>query len=357
MFSPGGRSSVSIRDVAKRADVSLATVSRVLNDTGLVREDTARLVLDAAADLGFRLNHVGRSLRATQTRNIGVMLPTIAHPVFAECLQALEDTAQAASYSLSIATTNYDPANEDRASEALLSRRVDGLILTVADATRSKLLEKLDREGMPYVLVYNQPSGKVKHRPNVAVDNRRAARDITEYLIACGHRRICMIAGAFRQSDRARQRARGFRDAITGADLEAFEPIEVDFVYADLHTPLGELIATTKRPTALFCSSDQLALRVMHALHALCVDVPHDISVVGFDGIEMGQWMQPSLCTVVQPTREIAAAAFDLLARLIRGEHVPGATILSHSLREGASVSSPRETVALAAFCSSSCTS
>jgi DNA-binding LacI/PurR family transcriptional regulator len=357
MFSSSGRSSVSIRDVAKRADVSLATVSRVLNDTGQVREDTARLVLDAAADLGFRLNHVGRSLRATETQNIGVMLPTLAHPVFAECLQALENAARAIGYTLSIATTNYDAANEDRASEALLSRRVDGLILAVADANRSKLLEKLDRERMPYVLVYNQPSGEAKHRPSVAVDNRRAARDITEYLIARGHRHIRMIAGAFGQSDRARLRSRGFHDAMWGAGLEAPEPIQVDLLNSELSAPLRESIATTQSPTAFFCSSDQLALRVMYALRGLGVNVSREISVVGFDGIEIGQWMQPSLCTVVQPTREIAAAAFDLLARLIRGEHVPGATILSHSLREGASVSSPRETVALAAFCSSSCTS
>jgi DNA-binding LacI/PurR family transcriptional regulator len=210
----------TILDVARRARVSPATVSRVMNDSARVSEAVTAAVLDAAARLDFRPNLVGRNLRAARTRNLGVVLPTLTHPVFAECLHGLEAAARAGEHAVMLATTGYDPAQEDGAIESLLRHRVDGLVLTVADAARSKLLDKLDREQVPYVLVYNQlGSRSARQRPTVSVDNRAAARQMVEHLIGLGHRRIAMVAGSFRQSDRARLRHRGYLDAMRAAGL------------------------------------------------------------------------------------------------------------------------------------------
>ena len=161
--SPSRRA--TIKDVAVSAGVSFATVSRVLNETGLVKPETSKLVMAAARTLGFRPNLMGRNLRSSRTQTLGVMLPTLIHPVFAECLQSIETTARLAQYTIALSTTDYDPLAEEAASEALLSQRVDGVILTVADAASSPVLDKLDAEGVPYVLVFNQmsrPAGKKK---------------------------------------------------------------------------------------------------------------------------------------------------------------------------------------------------
>ena len=328
----------TIRDVAERAKVSVATVSRVLNGSDLVTGATADSVRSAAEHLGFRLNSVGRSLRSTKTQTIGVILPTLTHPVFAECLQALEKAAAKEGYGISFATTDYDPANEERASELLLRNRVDGLILTVANAHKSKLLEKLDREAKPYVLVYNSPTGAAKHRASVGVDNRLAARQIAEHIIANDHQHIRMVSGLFAHSDRARLRARGFSDAIERAGLRLTAPIEVDFMRTDVRTRLYEALNEHPSPTAFFCSSDQLALRVIHALRSLGLRVPEDASVAGFDGVSLGEWLTPALTTVVQPTIEIAETAFTLLKSLIDGERYLGSAKLHHTLRLGGTV-------------------
>jgi DNA-binding LacI/PurR family transcriptional regulator len=336
-----GEGRVTLCDVAAKSGMSLATVSRALNGSDAVARDTALRVRAAADELGFRFNQIGRNLRSTRTFKIGVMLPTLIHPVFAEFLQALEDTARATPYSLSFVTTQYNAANEEQASETLLAHRVDGLILTVANAVKSKLLDKLERERVPFVLVYNQThssNSQSVQRPSVSVDNRLAAAHMVQHLLALGHTRVRMISGPFAQSDRARQRYKGYADAMKAAQHQVQLPIELDFLAQDVKAVLQDLMSGRERPSALFCSSDQLALRAMHALHELGISVPDDVSVAGFDGSQMSQWMRPGLATVVQPNADIARAAFDMLTSLLRGERVGASALLHHSLRSGGSV-------------------
>ena len=197
----------TIRDVAQFAGVSVATVSRVVNSTCVVRKQTSDAVFEAAKQLGFRPNLMGRNLRATRTKTIGVMLPMLSHPVFAECLQGIETAAQDHNHVVAVSSSGYRPESDERSSEVLLQQRVAGLILTVADATSSPVLDKLDAEGIPYVLVFNQvepgASSSKFARPSVCVDNHIASRDMVNYLIELGHDTIHMVAGQFRQSDRS----------------------------------------------------------------------------------------------------------------------------------------------------------
>jgi DNA-binding LacI/PurR family transcriptional regulator len=326
---------VTMQDVADRAGVSPATVSRVLNDSSAVTPTTAGRVRQAVAALNFRPNLAGRSLRAARTRSLGVMVPTLSNPVFAECLAGIEAAARAQQHTLSLVTTGYQTAAEADAVESLLRQRVDGLLLTVTDAARNRVLDRLDRDRVPYVLLFNQLARA--ERPTVSVDNRAAARAAVEHLLALGHCAIRMVTGQFRQSDRARLRYRGYGDALRAAGLAPLPPLQLPFLAPDARLPLVEGLAARPRPTAFFCSNDLLALTVIRDLRALGRRVPDEVSVAGFDGIRIGALTAPSLTTVEQPSEAIGRAAVELLLRRISGAAEAAPLILDYTLRKGGS--------------------
>jgi DNA-binding LacI/PurR family transcriptional regulator len=323
----------TIVDVARRARVSAATVSRVVNGSATVSAPTAQRVRRAVQALDFRPNLAGRSLRATRTRSLGVVVPTLTNPVFAECLAAMEATARAHGHTLGLASTGYDAAAEADAVEALLRQRVDGLVLTVTDAARNRVLDRLDRERVPYVLAFNQlPRAD---RPTVSVDNRAAAREVVTHLIGLGHRAVRMVTGQFRQSDRARLRYRGYSDAMRAAGLDPLPPLQMPFLAPDARVQLVEGLAARPRPTALFCSNDYLALTVIRDLAALGRAVPDDVSVAGFDGIRIGELTVPALTTVIQPAAVIGRTAVELLMQRIGGAPAAAPALLAHAVRFG----------------------
>ena len=349
---PAPSNGATLVNVARAAGVSLATASRVFSNPELVRQDTAERVLQAAGELGFRPNLLGAKLRAQRSRIVGVMLPTLENAVFAECWRGIEEAALAQGYSLMLVTSRYDPARERERIEYLLRHRVDGLVLTVADAARSAVLEQLDAEGVPYVLAYNQAARRGK-RYSVSVDNRVSARAGVETLIAAGHRRIAVVSGAFVASDRARQRHMGYQDAMRAHGLQPLPPLSLP-AHTPTHTPaeverIQQFVTAPSAPTALFCTNDMLAIGVIAILKRLGLSVPGDVSVLGYDGIELGQLLEPPLSTVAQPNNEIGARALGcLLARLEPASagaapdlRLPRATLLPHALREGATVGPP----------------
>jgi len=205
----------TIKDVAAHAGFSIATVSRAINAPHTVNPVTLDKVRQSIDALRFRPNPLGRQLRGERTRLIGVIVPTLANPVFAECLQGIDELAAAHGYRLMLMTTQYDADRERRAIETLREHRVEGLILTVTDADTHPLLDELDRDGLLYVLMHND----TVRRPSVSVDNRLAAYEGVRMLIAHGHRRILMLAGTLAASDRARQRHLGYAQAMQQAGL------------------------------------------------------------------------------------------------------------------------------------------
>lgn len=337
---------VTLADVALAAKVSLATASRVFSHPQLVREATAQRVHEAARRLSFRPNLLGSKLRAQQTRIIGVMLPTLDNAVFAECWRGIEEAAMAAGYSLMLVTSNYDPARERERIEYLLRHRVDGMVLTVADAADSVVLDQLDRESVPYVLAYNQISmeGAGRGRHSVSVDNRASACEGVNALVAAGHRRIAVISGAFMASDRARQRFAGYEDAMRAHGLPVLAPVNLPSHTASNTAQIRALMADDKAPTAFFCTNDLLAIGVISDLKRLGLRVPRDVSVLGYDGIALGTLVEPPLATVVQPNADIGTHAItQLLVRLANGAaSVDGnAMLLPHALRIDGTVSPP----------------
>ncbi|WER47758.1 substrate-binding domain-containing protein [Cupriavidus sp. WKF15] len=335
----------TLLDVAQAARVSLATASRVFSAPGMVRESTAQRVLDAAHKLSFRPNLLGSKLRAQQSRMIGVMLPTMDNAVFAECWRGIEEAALAAGYSLMLVTSGYDPARERERVEYLLRHRVDGMVLTVADAARSAVLDQLDGEGVPYVLAYNQASARGR-RHSVSVDNRGSACAGVETLIAAGHRRIVVVSGAFVASDRARQRFAGYQDAMREHGLEPVPALCLPSHTASNAAQIRALMDADDAPTAFFCTNDLLAIGVIADLGRLGLRVPADVSVLGYDGIALGSVVEPTLATVVQPNTDIGTRAVrHLLARLRAtpdGAPAPArVTLLPHALRVTGTIAAP----------------
>jgi len=310
----------TIRDVAAAAGVSIATVSRVINGHNMTSVPVVKAVREAIRATGFRPNMIGRRLKTARTYTLGILVPSLKNPIFADAVHGMESAAEAAGYSLLLTSSGYLPAKETAAIELLLANRVEGIILTVANEARSPTIALLRREKIPFVLVFNPPLRKGVS--TVTIDNRAAAYAIVERLIALGHRRVAMIAGAFQASDRSGLRRAGF---------EAL----------DLTDHCRRLLAAANPPTALFCSTDMLAIAAIRSLRRLGLGVPRDVSVAGFDGIAAGEWMSPSLTTVRQPAEAMGVEAVrHLLARLADGvppQHVK----LSYELRSGESCGPP----------------
>jgi len=326
----------TIRDVARDAGVSVATVSRLINRTGRVRDDTARRVQAAIDRLGFRPNAIGRTLSTARTRTLGVVIPSLSNPVFAEAVAGITTEAKAQGYTLMFTSTEYASAEEQPLVGALLDYQVEGLILTVADAADSPVLDRLDHDAVPYVLIYNQPTER--GRPTVTVDNVTAGREVAGMLVDLGHERLAMVSGRLAASDRARARRDGFVAEATARGLPPPRVLEVDFVDLDADAALAPLIADrATAPTALFCSNDLLAISVIGALGRLGLGVPGDVSVIGFDGIAVGAQLHPTLATVTQPSREMGRVATTRLLARLAGEEAAAATLLPHGLRLGES--------------------
>ncbi len=324
-----------LKAVAKYAGVSRATAARAFASPQLLREATLKQVLEAAQALNFRPNRLGRQFRLQATQLLGVVVPNLLNPVFAEQFQAMERAARAQGYNLLLATTDYQAERERDVVEDLLRQRVDGLVLTVTDARDNPLLEALGLEAPPWVLAYHQPTQT--DFSAVFVDNCAGMALATDYLLDRGHRRIAMVAGPALQSDRAQMRYLGYCQAMQRRGLEALPVLEMPaHTRADL-AALRPWFAGPQPPTALVCSNDLLAISVMAQLRRGGLNVPGDVSVIGFDGIELGTQMHPTLCSVVQPIEAMAERMIEqLLAQIAGGP--PHSHCLPCHIRPGESV-------------------
>lgn len=342
-LSPSVFALMTIRDVSNQAGVSAATVSRVFNAPDTVRPELRERVQRVAAALGYRPNVSARSLRTQRSRALGVVLPTLLNPVFAECLQGIAQAASAAGYSIVPFTTDYKLAHEDHAANLLLARGVDALIVCVANAARSTVLTRLRLAKAPYVLVYNRHA----RHPCVSVDGRAAVTSLVGRLYALGHRHILMVSGAMASSDRAQQRHKGYLEGMAAADLKP-QLLEVPFMDGATER-MAEFLAASQvlpqAPTAVVCSNDLLAIRCMRAAHLVGLRVPEDLSVTGFDGIGLGEELTPALSTIVQPSTEIGRRSVELLVQALAGAAPLGphnSVTLDLHFREGESISVAR---------------
>lgn len=318
-------------EIAERCGCSLASVDRVLNGHGPVSAALRARVRQAALELGHTLaDESSSSVRTGARRNaIGVLVPSLTNPVFAQSLSRIQDRVRHAGHSVLIAQSNYDPAEEVSAVSSLLAEPVLGLLLTLCDASTSPVRAMTLP---PTVLLFNRPTPVFPAA--VTVDNAASAHLLVEHLVAKGHRRILFVSGHFAASDRARLRHSGYLTALAAANLKPLPAVEMSFTedYAelDLTGPIER-----GRPTAIVASNDLLALGVLRAVRRLGLRVPGDISVAGFDGMAIGRMIEPTLTTVDMPNGAMGAVAASLLIDMIHHGAAPRLLELGVQLYEG----------------------
>ncbi|MEX1336285.1 MAG: LacI family DNA-binding transcriptional regulator, partial [Candidatus Limnocylindrales bacterium] len=306
----------TIRDVAERAGVSITTVSHVVNGTRKVEPATAARVETAIDELGYRPNALARSMRRGTTHTVGVVVPDIANPFFGDLARSLEDHMFEAGYSAIICNSDGDVEKEARYLEVLLSKQVDGLLLVAASQPSQGLLEIVEH-GTPTIVVDRELDDLAVSQ--VMVANHAGGYLAGQHLLQMGHRDIGVIAGPGSLGTSAR-RLDGFRAALAEAGV-ALPPERVargDFRAASGRAAMVEWLRAAPPPTAVFAENDLMAIGALSAAHALSIDVPAELSVVGFDGIAFGADVMPPLTTVSQSSDDMAAAAIELLLERLR---------------------------------------
>lgn len=337
------RHTVKLSDVARHAKVSTATASRALTLPHKVNAGTLERVQQAVKVLGYVADGAGRALASRRTHTVGAVIPTLDNAIFANTTHALQRTLDEAGYTLLLACHEFDTCTETRVTRALIERGVDALVL-VGAYHEPELFSLMETRAIPYVLTWAlDPTGR---HPCVGFDNRAAAIRLTHYLLDLGHREFAMIAGVAHKNERAGERIEGVGEALAahGLELSAGRVVEKPYSFAAGREGLREVIAASGRPTAVICGNDVLAMGALAECAALGIAVPGEVSVAGFDDLEVASLITPALTTVRFPTTELGAcAAKHLLARL-SGEGVAPPRELPVELMVRGSTAAPADT-------------
>lgn len=333
-----GRTSVNINVVAERAGVSIATVSRVLNGGALVRPATRERVLEVARQLEYTPNASARSLSSRRTETLGAVLPALHGEFYSELLRGLDLAARRAGFHLLVSGSHSDRQEVEAVLRAFRGR-VDALVLMFPDLDPVSLAPQL--HGLPVVLVNCGLAGKDFDR--VAIDNYGGAAQVVRHLWELGHRRIAFLSGPPFNFDAA-ERRRGYLDTLRllGSDIPPLI-LEGAFTEESGYQAAEALLRGPEPPTALFAANDAMAIGCLAALHERGLEVPRDLSLVGFDDIPAARYVRPALTTVQVPIARLGEMAMALaLSRVMgNGQNAPVDTTIPVHLLERASCAAP----------------
>src|SRR5580765_1211090 len=325
----------NIYEVAKRAGVSTATVSRVMSQPNVVAPATRRRVLQAVERLGYEPNSTAKSLRTTRTGKLLVTVPDISNPFFSLILQGIEDAAQREGYSVLVGDTQHDEKREERYALMLRRKEADGLIF---------LGHRMPKEATSYIRSLAPRCAPVVNGceftptlgvPSVHIDNAKAAYQAMDHLYGLGHRRIGIVTGPL-VSPLSRDRLRGATARAKKEKAEReFIVMHGDFSIESGAAAAERLLGRSERPTAVFCFNDEMAMGVVEVARTMGVRVPQHLSVVGFDDIRFARHLDPPLTTIAQPMRQIGEGTVRLLLSILAGGHdaeTPESVTLPHKL-------------------------
>ncbi|MBE7025260.1 MAG: LacI family transcriptional regulator [Ruminococcaceae bacterium] len=324
----------TIEDVARMAGVSTATVSRVLNGTAIVSAKTEKKVRNAIKTCHYHANMLGSGLRSRSTKTVLCIVSTISNSFYAKVIKGIEDEAEANGYRVLVGT-NYDSEErEDSYLTLVRNRLADGVILmrpSISDAALGDLAASFP------VVQCDCPS-RLASIPFVSIDNRKAAREMTERLIASGHRKIALL----RVPDGyavAEERFKGYRDALEGAGIPFSDELvlEGNYGYRNAKEVVSAFLET-ERPDAIFAFSDRMAAGAMAAAREKGLSVPEDISLAGFDNIDLSYMMDPPLTTVSQNQYRMGVMAMQKLLSLMRDNKSEESTYIDYEIKWRASV-------------------
>ena len=316
------RARSSLRDVARRAAVSTATVSRALNFPARLDAATLARVQEAIRELRYVPHGAARALRSQRTYTVGAVVPSFDYALYARTTSALERALDERGYALVLAAHHYDLATEVRVTARLLERGVDAVVFVGLDHD-PELFALLDEFERPYVLTWGVD--RVSGHPSIGFDNRAATRALTQHLVALGHRRFGLVTAPHEGNDRARERTAGMREALARHGLAlADECIQYGAISLDSGAAsMRRLLALELRPTAVVATNDVFAVGAMLACREAGLRIPDDISVTCVDNTDLGATQTPPLTSIRTPIVEIGrAAAAHIVARL-EGAEVP----------------------------------
>ena len=310
----------SIKDVAREAGVSIATVSRVLNDVDVVNEETKKKVVEAIDKLSYRPNIVARSLKTQRTSTIGIIIPDISSPFYPEIVRGAEDVANIYSYNIMLCNTDQDPAREIEYIKVLKEKMIDG-VLYMSNSLDQNVVETIKKLQVPVVLV--ETTDKENTYPSVTIDNEKAAYEAVEYLVKKGNTKIGYIGNHVEAVNAAAIRYLGYENALKDNNLD----VDMERVWfggnkaQDGKEGIENILEKTD-VDAVFCTSDEIAMGVISALRDRGLNVPEDVDIVGFDNIYSSSIFYPKLTTIAQPMYDMGSVGMRMLIKIINKKPV-----------------------------------
>jgi LacI family transcriptional regulator len=323
---------VTIYDVAREAGVSMATVSRVVNNNPNVKPQTRKKVFEAIERLGYRPNAVARGLASKKTTTVGVVIPDISNSIFSEVARGIEDIANMYHYNIILCNADKRKDKEIRVINTLLEKQVDGLLFMGGTVTEEHI-QAFRTSSVPIVLCATTDENS--QYPSVDIDHEAAAYDAVVELLRQGHRKIGMISGPLQDPANGYSRYQGYKRAMEQAGLVVSDDyVRIgNYRYESGIETMKHFLDLKDRPTAVFTATDEMALGAIHQIQDYGLRVPNDMSIISVDNTRMASMVRPQLTTVAQPMYDIGAVSMRLLTKLMKNEAVDNPrVVLPHEL-------------------------
>ena len=324
------KSAPTLDDVAKKAGVSTATVSRCINTPDRVVEATRQRVQSAIKELGYTPNFAARVMAAKRTFTIGAIIPTMENAIFARGLQAFQEELHRHGYTLLVSSSAYKPEIEEEQIRTLVARGADGLLLIGHDRA-AHIYEFLEQRSIPALVAWSFVPGGLL--PSIGFDNLQAMFDLTDKVIKLGHTRLAVISGITHGNDRARLRLEGVQEAIrhNGLNPASLQVVETPYEVENGAEAFSGLMSQSAPPSVVMCGNDVLAAGALRRAQDMGLRVPQDVSITGFDDIELARILRPALTTVHVPHREMGRKAALTLVEMVENKtHGLGERLQTH---------------------------
>jgi len=323
---------VTIYDVAREANVSMATVSRVVNGNPNVKPSTRKKVQEVIERLGYRPNAVARGLASKKTTTVGVIIPDISNTYFAELARGIEDIATMYKYNILLSNSDQIKEKEFHLLNTMLAKQVDGIVFMGGNITEEHVKE-FEKSQVPIVLAGSiDKTGKI---PSVNIDYEQASYEATKFFIDNGHKRIAFITGPLQEPINSLKKLAGYKKALEEAGIPYDENyvVEGDYTYESGLECVERLLELAEKPTAIAVGTDEMAIGVVHGLQDNGFRIPEDVEIISTDNTRLSLMVRPQLTSIVQPLYDIGAVAMRLLTKYMNKEEVTDhVVILPHRM-------------------------
>jgi len=307
----------NIKDVARKAGVSISTVSRVINESKIVKPETHERVMKAIDELGYKPNAIARSLKIKNTKTIGILIPDISNQFYPEVVRGIEDIANMYEYNIFLCNTDQDKEKEIQYFDVMAEKQVDGIVF-IGNSVSSELHHKFKVYGIPIMLI----GTNCEDIPSVTIDHVGASKAMVKYLLKKGHDRIGLITGKKTDPITHDARIQGYRLALEEKGLPFQEELilEGGHRFKSGYEGGKQFLEMENPPSAIFVANDEMAIGAMRAALEQGISIPDEMAIVGFDNIDMAGKVYPALTTVAQPMYEMGAIGMRVLTKILNEE-------------------------------------